>query len=163
MAALAYWKQIAAAVLLALAGWCLYHAGVNSEKAETVKAKAALREAATALRVARDAIRDSEAARAKEADAAKRANAVAEQYEKDKQDAEKSGKRVADDLRAGNLWLRKQWRGCEDRVPEAGAGSGEPDAAADDRAESAGRIVRAAEEADAQIRALQDFIRESMK
>lgn len=92
--------------------------------------------------------------------AAKRANAIAAQYEQDKINAEAAAKRTADDLRAGNLRLRQQWEGCKaGGVPQANRAAGQPDAAADDRAESAGRIVRAADDADAQIRALQDFIR----
>lgn len=92
--------------------------------------------------------------------AAKRANEIAAQYEQDKINAEAAAKRTADDLRAGNLRLRQQWEGCKaGGVPQANGAAGQPDAAADDRAESAGRIVRAADDADAQIRALQDFIR----
>ena len=99
-------------------------------------------------------------ARDQEREAAKRANAIAAKYEQDKIDAEAAAKRTADDLRAGNLRLRQQWEGCKaGGVPQVNRAAGQPDAAADDRAESAGRIVRAADDADAQIRALQDFIR----
>lgn len=90
---------------------------------------------------------------------AKRANEIAAKYEQDKINAEADAKRTVDDLRAGNLRLRKLWQGCEGRLPEANGSAGEPDGQADDRAESAGRIVRAAIEADRQIEALQDFIR----
>lgn len=89
---------------------------------------------------------------------ARRANEIAAKYEQDKINAEADAKRTVDDLRAGNLRLRKLWQGCEGRLPEADGGSGKPDAISDDRAESAGRIVRAADEADAQIMALQRFI-----
>lgn len=99
-------------------------------------------------------------ARDQEREAAKRANAIAAQYEQDKLNAESAAKRTADDLRAGNLRLRQQWEGCKaGGVPQANRAAGQLDAAADDRAESAGRIVRAADDADAQIRALQEFIR----
>ena len=99
-------------------------------------------------------------ARDQEREAAKRANEIAAQYEQDKLNAEAAAKRTADDLRAGNLRLRKQWEGCKaGGVPKANGAAGQPDASADDRAEGAGRIVRAADDADAQIRALQDFIR----
>lgn len=92
--------------------------------------------------------------------AAKRANEIAAQYEREKVNAQAAADRTIADLRAGTLRLRERWQGCEARSMSAPAGSsGEPDAAAADRAESAGRIVRAADEADAQIRALQDFIR----
>lgn len=103
-------------------------------------------------------------ARDQEREAAKRANAIAAQYEQDKLNAESAAKRTADDLRAGNLRLRQQWEGCKaGGVHQANGSAGQPDAAADDRAESAGRIVRAAEEADAQIRGLQEFIRSERK
>ena len=103
-------------------------------------------------------------ARDQEREATKRANAIAAQYEQDKLNAEAAAKRTADDLRAGNLRLRQQWEGCKaGGVPQANGAAGQPDAAADDRAESAGRIVRAADAADAQIRALQDFIRSERK
>jgi hypothetical protein len=99
-----------------------------------------------------------------ERESARRANEIAAKYERDKIDAEANAKRVADDLRAGNLRLRSLWEGCNaERVPETGSAPGQPDAASDDRAESASRIVRAAEEADAQITALQSFIREALK
>lgn len=91
--------------------------------------------------------------------AAKRANAIAAQYEQDKIHAEADAKRTVADLRAGNLRLRAQWKGCETGLPQADGAAGQPDAVADDRAESAGRIIRAADEADAQIKGLQDFIR----
>ena len=92
--------------------------------------------------------------------AAKRANEIAAQYEQDKINAKADAKRIVADLRTGNLRLRKLWEGCQaERVPQADRAAGQPDASADDRAESAGRIVRAAREADDQIRALQDFIR----
>lgn len=161
---LMYWKHLLVVALLATAGAWLYRTGGNAERVENVKAQAALTAAAKELRSARDAIQASEAARKQEADKAKAANAIAEQYEKDKRDAEAAGKRTADDLRAGNLRLRAQWQGCEARrVPASTGAASEPDAAADDRAEGAGRIVRAASEADAQIRALQDFVREALR
>ena len=83
--------------------------------------------------------------------------AAAADYEKDKAHALAAQNRVIADLRAGTLKLRAQWRGClaspgtADR-PEAG------DGAADLRSESAGRIVRAAADADAQVKYLQGLI-----
>lgn len=91
--------------------------------------------------------------------AAKRANAIAAQYEQDKIHAEADAKRTVADLRAGNLRLLAHWQGCKAGLPQANGTASEPDASADDRAESAGRIVRAAKDADSQIRALQDFIK----
>lgn len=83
-------------------------------------------------------------------------NAVAQQYEKDKADAKATSDRVVADLRSGALRLRDRWSTQVLAGQAAAAASaGKPDAAADDRAASAGRIVRAAADADAQIRALQ--------
>lgn len=89
----------------------------------------------------------------------KRAEAVATQYEQEKADAESKGAAVADGLRAGNLRLRQRWAGCEARVSDLAASPGQPDGAADDRADSAGRIVRAAAACDAQVRGLQALVR----
>lgn len=89
----------------------------------------------------------------------KRAEAVATQYEQEKADAESKGAAVADGLRAGNLRLQQRWAGCEARVSDLAASPGQPDGAADDRAEGARDLVRAAAEADAHIRGLQALVR----
>ncbi|MBA0362375.1 endopeptidase [Stenotrophomonas maltophilia] len=89
----------------------------------------------------------------------KRAEAVATQYEQEKADAESKGAAVADGLRAGNLRLQQRWAGCEARVSDLAASTDQPDGAPDDRADSAGRIVRAAAACDAQVRGLQALIR----
>ena len=84
---------------------------------------------------------------------------VSEAYEKGKKDAEATGAAVTADLRAGNLKLQQRWAGCEtQRLSDAAALAGEPDAAAGDREESAGRIVRAAVQCDAQVRGLQELL-----
>lgn len=88
-----------------------------------------------------------------------RAEAVAAQYEQEKADAESKGAAVADGLRSRALRLQDRWAGCEARVSDLAAASGQPDGAADDRADSAGRIVRAAAACDAQVRGLQAIIR----
>jgi len=110
------------------------------------------------------ALAASEAARAEEQTRARYIAGVADAYDKGKADAQAQGERVAAELRAGNLQLRQRWQGCEARhVPGAPAGTVEPDAGADDRAESAGRIVRAAAECDAQVRGLQALIEADRK
>ena len=84
---------------------------------------------------------------------------VSNAYEKGKKDAEATGAAVAADLRAGNLRLQQRWAGCEtQRLSDAAAVAGELDAAARDREESAGRIVRAAAQCDAQVRGLQELL-----
>ena len=109
-------------------------------------------------------LRAVNAARAQEQAAAARVAVLADQYEQDKLNAEAAGKRTADDLRAGNIKLRQLWQGCQaNRVPGTAAAPGEPDAAAEDRIDGARDLVRAAAEADAQIRGLQEFIRAERK
>ena len=87
-------------------------------------------------------------------------NAVSAAYEKGKKDAEATAKRTVADLRAGNLVLRNRWTACEASadLPAAAADPSEPDAGTADRAESAGRIVQAAAQCDAQVRGLQELL-----
>jgi len=116
--------------------------------------------------LAQDAIaaqKASEDARRHEQQDAAASARIAEAYEQGKRDAEAAGKRVADGLRAGTIRLRKQWRGCENRLSGTGPGAAEPDGSAADRAESVGRITRAAREADEQIKGLQDILRAERK
>ena len=87
-------------------------------------------------------------------------NAASAAYEKGKRDAEQNSKRVVADLRTGNLVLRNRWTACQASldVPTTPAGPSEPDAGTADRAESAGRIVQAAAQCDAQVRGLQELL-----
>jgi hypothetical protein len=63
-------------------------------------------------------------------------------------------------IRDGTVRLRDEWATCRATVDAlAGTGATRPDAGADDRAASAGRIVRAARDADDTIRRLQDILR----
>lgn len=99
-------------------------------------------------------------AREEEADKAARAALVAEAYEKGKLDAEELGKAAVADLVAEHRQLRKRWAACSAAigVPTPIDSTGIADAEAASRAESAGRIVRAAAECEAQVVGLQDFI-----
>ena len=113
----------------------------------------------TALSQAKAETKSLEEARITEHATARRTNEIAESYERGKQDAQVTADRVAADLRAGNLKLRNAWAGCEtQRLSDATASAGRIDASADDRAASASRIVRAAADADAQIRGLQALV-----
>lgn len=98
----------------------------------------------------------TQAARKAEQQKAKELAAIADAYEKDKRDAEVAQRKLVDDLRAGNVRLQKRWAGC---VSDVAASAAELDAAARDREESAARIVRAARDADDQIKGLQDVVR----
>lgn len=85
--------------------------------------------------------------------------AVASGYQRGLSDAQENADRLVADLRAGNVQLRAQWRGCEaDRVPATAAPTGGADAAEQGRRDSAGRIVRAADACDAQVSALQALV-----
>lgn len=86
-------------------------------------------------------------------------NQLADRFEKDKQRAETEANRLRADLRNGTVRLRDTWTSCP-AVPEGDTATGKPDAGTADRAESASRIIGAAAEADATIRALQDYVRE---
>lgn len=138
----------AALALVAYAAHALYAAGYETAEtrytAEIAKAQAEA----------------SEQARQAEQALAKANAAAAEQYERGKQDAQAAADRVVADLRGGTLRLRREWAGCEaKRVSETAASAAELDAAEQRREESAGRIVRAAAECDAQVAGLQQLIR----
>ena len=70
--------------------------------------------------------------------------------------------RIPAAIRAGNLRLRDYWD-AQASVPTSAASTGQIDATEQRRAESASRIVRAAESCDAQVRGLQQVIREDRK
>ena len=88
-------------------------------------------------------------------------NKVSAAYEKGKSDAEANAKRVVADLRAGNLVLRDRWTSCQasSGLPRPTPDTSEPDARTADRDESAGRIVQAAAQCDAQVKGLQSLLR----
>lgn len=136
IAATAYgvWQRGSAAVARESAG---------KAKSEARASKAAMKAAQAITRIERVRVAD--------------ANKVAEQYENEKIEAEHEASRLADALRSGTVQLQKRWR-CP-AVPAVGADSGKPNGESDDRAESASRAIRAADEADAKIRALQEFVR----
>ncbi|MBS0200301.1 MAG: lysis protein [Proteobacteria bacterium] len=87
------------------------------------------------------------------------ANQVAAQYEQDKINAQARADSLAADLRAGRVRLREPWRTCPTAVPEAAADPGKPAGEADARTEGAVDLVRDADNADAQIRALQELLK----
>ena len=148
---------ILAAILgLGGAGAAGYHKG--KADAERV-AKIAMGEHLLADNKAEQDAKD-EAARYKDALATAQ-NAVSAAYEKGKADAEANAKRVVADLRAGNLVLRDRWTSCQasSGLPRPTPDTSEPDARTADRDESAGRIVQAAAQCDAQVKGLQNLLR----
>jgi hypothetical protein len=141
---------VAVAALALLAIW---------QRGTVAQAEHAKENAQVAKKVAEQERDNAIAVIAVERQRVKRAEAVATQYEQEKADAESKGAAVADGLRAGNLRLQQRWAGCEARVSDLADSPGQPDGAADDRADSAGRIVRAAAACDAQVRGLQALVR----
>ncbi len=153
-----YWKPLALILALLAYGGFAYHAGAKTAKlaAQYVMASHLADDAKATQKL-------EQAARAHEQSDARKSAAIAQAYERGKTDGEAIGTRVADSVRAGAIQLRKQWRGCENRLPGVAAAPAEPDAAAQDRADGSGNLVRAAHDADAQITALQDLLRSERK
>ena len=140
------------AVLVAVLGWSLW-------RAETHKgaAVAAVERAETA----ETSLAQTQATLEQEREMARRMAGIAADYEREMQDAQDRADRVVADLRAGNVSLHRRWQACDAtaRVSAAATAPGFADGGADDRNESAGRIVRAAAECDSQVRGLQAVIR----
>lgn len=100
-------------------------------------------------------------ARATEQRHAKAIAAVNDTHAKEMADAREKSAAVVADLRAGTRRLQSHWQGCvsTSELSRSAASLASADEGARLRAESAGRIIGAAAEADAQIRALQGVIR----
>lgn len=143
--------RVLAAVILALLLTVIWQRGTVSMYARKADASEAARAAAEASLIAANELIKAERAKAD------RMADIADRYEKDKTDAQATADRVVADLRADNLRLQKRWAGCP-AMPATATASGELDAAAADRGESASRIVRAAAECDSQVRGLQAVI-----
>lgn len=150
-----YGWAVAAIIALVLAAWIIgYSVGwkAATDHAELAE-KRMLVDALKAELDAKARVRELE----RELVAAQ--TAASEMYEKGKRDAEATGAAVVADLRAGNIQLQRRWAGCETmRVSDSAASTAELDAAARDREESAGRIVRAAAQCDSQVRSLQNLL-----
>lgn len=163
MSLIALLGGIRATVFAGIALLALLLAGIQTwrlDSAQDALADMALQVAKDQAALAAAQVEASESARMDEQNMARAANAAAAAYEQGKADAEQAAADVVAGLRAGNLRLRDQWQGCKARgVPGVAGTASEPDAAGDGRAESAGRIVRAADECAAQVSGLQDFIR----
>lgn len=87
--------------------------------------------------------------------------ATATQYQEALKDANRKHDRTVADLRAGNLRLRQQWRGCP--VPTSGEATPSEsgtDEDADLRADDSGNLVRAGAQCDAWIKTLQQTLRD---
>ena len=149
-----YWLHALVLAALAWGGYKL-HAYVwqNGYNAANVRAEQVIAEFAKAEA-------DAQArARVTERRYLERITDISEQYERDKADAQAAADRLAADLRAGNVRLRNEWAGCETgRVSGDATAARLADEAAQLRAKGASDLVRAAAEADAQVRGLQRVI-----
>ena len=149
------WLVVAALVLAGLAGATGWEFGSrHATTAASLKMETHLKKDTAAT------LEATEKARKLETKLAETQEEIASAYEKGKIDAETTAARVAADLRTGSLRLRAGWAGCETmRLSETAASTRELDAATRDREESAGRIVRAASQCDAQVLGLQELLR----
>jgi hypothetical protein len=157
-----------AALLAALAGGIWYYGHTRyaaGELAGNVKvAHLTAQHAQEAQHVADLTVVASEAARNSEHKQALALDAIAAQYEQDKNDAQAAADRTIADLRAGNVRLRRRWA-CPPSasMPGTSASTAQSDADAADREASAARIIHAAADADNQIKRLQDTLRDERK
>lgn len=150
---LRYWPHLLALVLAFGAGAAV---GYIPGWGKAVKAELALskveRDAAQQVAIAEQMAREAEHRHA--ADMAR----IGLEHQEALKNAQAGYDRTVADLRSGNLRLQERWRSCAANLPSAGGAGSVADAGADDRSESAARIVRAAAECDAQVRGLQSVI-----
>lgn len=155
----AYWKYIAviAAVLAvwgALAYWghTKYTDGVADQKAKdkVIFDELARLTAATEQAVAQ---RESQIQGMLESSNKAREEGIAH--------AVQEQQRIVADVRSGALRLRREWAGCPsaDRAAENSTAESSPDGDAELRATGAAAIIRAFDDADIQVRGLQDYAR----
>ena len=151
------WAKVAA-VLLLMAGAYAWgdHSGRQAGAIRVARVTTA--QAKLAQGVAEKALIAERAARAAESAQAAAFAARDQQYQQDIRHANDDANRLAADLRAARQRLRAPWQ-CPSSVSGAAASAARPDAGADDRAASAGRIVGAAAACDAQVRGLQAILR----
>ena len=140
-----------AAILAATLGWILWRAERAEHRADM--ADIAAEQAVSALARANDII-DTERERAAQL------AAIAEQYERDKADAQAAADAVVAELRDGTVRLRQHWQGCEAtaRVSADATAAALADAAAELRRKGAGDLVSIGDACDAHVRGLQRVI-----
>lgn len=170
MSPLVYVKAIVGAAVLATVFFMGRGCGLSANVAEVRAAEQ--REAKGKIDAANQQRDEARAALATEQAAAKDAKtraeaeaANAENYLESLNNANDKADRLAGDVRAGDVRFRRLWAQCQTVPAAEGAADGEPaiDAGADDRAASSARIVRAAAQCDAQVKALQQQIIDDRK
>lgn len=154
-----YLREAGALIALGLIAWALWAAYDwaydNGYNAANVRAEKIIGEFAKAEAAAQAKARETER---------RQAQAIAditEQHEREKADAQAAADRLAADLRAGNVRLRKLWRAETetDRLSSAAERARVADEITRLRQEAAARIARIGDEADAQVRGLQAVVR----
>lgn len=152
-----------AIALLLLLGVTVWQRGSVWKSEASASAAIADRNAATAALSAAEAeISQLGTVLTTERASAKAANALAARYEEEKKDAQAASDRLVADLRAGNRQLHQRWQAAihTTALSQPAATASQSDGGADDRIQSAGRIVAAADQCDAQVRALQAYARQ---
>ena len=113
------------------------------------------------LKAATDLLLFNAASRAKEQAMQAGFDQATAEYRKESADAQANADRVAADLRAGNIRLRREWLACTAAasVPGTAEPAAGADAGADDRAGLAAAVVRSGAECAIQVRGLQRLLR----
>lgn len=157
--------NIAATVLgvlcVALAAGCVVQT-VRLGTAQAAHSTATAERDRYALQVAEQRTAHEVAMREKDNRQRKALRAIARIYEQEQSNAQAAHDKVVADLRDGLVRLRERWTcpaaaATADLSTAAGA-AGSADASAELRAASAGRVVRAGAECDAQVRGLQAVV-----
>lgn len=152
-------RALAIALVLLLGVIVWQRGSVWKAQARATSAVAGQKSAEDDLSAAQSEIDQLTTVVAKERTDAKAANALAARYEKEKTHAQTESDRLVAELRAGNSRLHDRWQAAihTAALSQAVASASQPDGRADDRYESAGRIIGAADQCDAQVRALQAY------
>lgn len=152
--------RILVGLLLAMCAVIVWQRGSVSIAHRTAENAAAARDLAMAERDGANAeLAQANTVIATERANAAKAHAVAAQYEKDRADAQAASDRLVADLRAGNQRLHDRWQAAiaTSELSAAAAAGAITDGRADDRHQSASRIIGAADACDAQVKGLQAF------
>ncbi|MGH8039182.1 MAG: endopeptidase [Stenotrophomonas sp.] len=155
--------RVLATALLLLLGIIVWQRGSVLKSEASASAATADRNAATAALSAAEAeIGQLGTVLKTERASVKAANALAARYEEEKKDAQAESDRLVADLRAGNRQLHQRWQAAIHTtvLSQPVATASQSDGGVDERIQSAGRIIAAVDQCDAQVRALQAYARQ---
>lgn len=156
-----FWLKVGA-VLALIASLIGFGAWIGSRHGAAEVAALKLQHAQQARHVAELAVKARDAARTQNRLWADAYVSIASKHLQERDDAQRKHDRTVAGLRAGYLQLRDHWQGCGAVTATGDAATGP---AADEgsglRAASAGRIVQAVAECDAQVRGLQATLLET--